>query len=175
MSTDEEKLAVIREQAALHTKKKLAVDRKQKEKIQKRKDKRVVIKVAIIFPFFAFGLYSLVTNVLLAPPLNLPSGNATYATPLPATIKWYEGGTLHDATVGEWATGSYQDQLATAGDWIVARLGSEQARKMTQLRNRAATLVSCVNSGSVAVMDSYGNSERVAGMAVACIDISGWR
>ena len=29
------------------------------------------------------------------------------------------GGTLHNATAGEWNRGSYRDQLATASDWVL--------------------------------------------------------
>jgi len=33
--------------------------------------------------------------------------------------KWYEGGDLHRATVGQWRQASYRNRLATSADWFV--------------------------------------------------------
>lgn len=32
--------------------------------------------------------------------------------------EWYEGGDLHKATVGMWRKASYENRLATSGDWF---------------------------------------------------------
>ena len=34
--------------------------------------------------------------------------------------EWYEGGTLHEATIAQWKRASYQNKLATCGDWLSA-------------------------------------------------------
>ena len=34
--------------------------------------------------------------------------------------EWYEGGTLHKATVQEWQQATYENRLATSGDWFVS-------------------------------------------------------
>lgn len=35
-----------------------------------------------------------------------------------SAAKWYEGGTLHQASIGEWWQASQQNRLATCGDLI---------------------------------------------------------
>ena len=41
--------------------------------------------------------------------------------PVPSDLspEWHLGGTLHNASAGEWNGGSYRDQLATASDWVL--------------------------------------------------------
>jgi hypothetical protein len=34
--------------------------------------------------------------------------------------QWFEGGTLHKATVAQWKSATYQNKLATAADWLAA-------------------------------------------------------
>jgi hypothetical protein len=34
--------------------------------------------------------------------------------------EWYEGGTLHTATVSKWNQSSYKNRLATSADWFVS-------------------------------------------------------
>lgn len=34
-------------------------------------------------------------------------------------LKWYQGGTLHKATLGEWKVAPYRDRLATSADMVV--------------------------------------------------------
>ena len=34
--------------------------------------------------------------------------------------EWYEGGTLHTATVSKWNHSSYKNRLATSADWFVS-------------------------------------------------------
>ena len=34
--------------------------------------------------------------------------------------KWYEGGTLHNATRAEWAKATYENRLATCGEYVVS-------------------------------------------------------
>ncbi len=36
--------------------------------------------------------------------------------------EWFQGGTLHDATVSEWQKASAENKLATASDWLSATL-----------------------------------------------------
>ena len=42
---------------------------------------------------------------------------------VPASAKeWYEGGTLHDATIAQWKRAKRQDKIATCADWVSALL-----------------------------------------------------
>lgn len=38
---------------------------------------------------------------------------------------WYEGGTLHKATITQWKVATDRDKLATAADWLAATLWKE--------------------------------------------------
>lgn len=35
-----------------------------------------------------------------------------------AAAEWYEGGTLHDSSFLEWEKATYENKLATCGDWV---------------------------------------------------------
>lgn len=43
-------------------------------------------------------------------------------TPVESTPKWYEGGTLHRATMREWRSATYANKLATAADFVSVNL-----------------------------------------------------
>jgi hypothetical protein len=50
--------------------------------------------------------------------------------------KWYEGGTLHTATVSRWNQSSYKNRLATSADWFVSitkQHNSSLQKKVNQL------------------------------------------
>jgi len=34
--------------------------------------------------------------------------------------QWFQGGNLHNATVAQWKSATYQNKLATASDWLAA-------------------------------------------------------
>jgi hypothetical protein len=36
----------------------------------------------------------------------------------PSTQRWFEGGNLHNANMGEWRIATNQNKLATAADWL---------------------------------------------------------
>ena len=49
---------------------------------------------------------------------------------VPATAKeWYEGGTLHDATIAQWKRAKRQDKIATCADWVSALLMRGEKRQ----------------------------------------------
>lgn len=65
---------------------------------------------------------------------------------------WYEGGTLHDATVVEWRAASARNRLATAADWVpilLERHPISQGSSDGPLRDRrplAEQLVACMDT-----------------------------
>jgi hypothetical protein len=91
---------------------------------------------------------------------------------MPAFAQWYEGGTLHLATVEQWQSGSAADQLATSADWSVALIGQSQALQigMDGIRDRAEDLSSCVTTAS---SDAPSNSAANQ-LAIACAQLMGW-
>ncbi len=63
------------------------------------------------------------------------------ATPL--ATRWFDGGTLHDATVAEWREAEERNQLATAADWVVVLDNDVPA---SELQPRATELTICTNT-----------------------------
>lgn len=50
------------------------------------------------------------------------SGGCTQSTKsrVSNSTQWFQGGTLHDASIRQWENASYRNKLATAGDWLAA-------------------------------------------------------
>jgi hypothetical protein len=87
---------------------------------------------------------------------------------------WYEGGTLHRGTMGEWKMGSPDDKLATAGDWVAHmrdKLKPDvKPNSMSALRPLAVELMACVE-------DSYDDklaNQKAADVAFLCMTTLGW-
>jgi hypothetical protein len=87
---------------------------------------------------------------------------------------WYEGGTLHRGTMGEWKMGSPGDKLATAGDWVAHmrdKLKPDvKPNSMSALRPLAVELMACVE-------DSYDDklaNQKAADVAFLCMTTLGW-
>ncbi len=97
--------------------------------------------------------------------------------------EWYEGGTLHPATVKTWRQSSYSNRLATAGDWFVSITKSHNLslkRKMdtlsatqylSALKQFAIQLEKCVSD--TASLNSKGSvsskpNDKIAELASIC-------
>lgn len=74
-----------------------------------------------------------------------------------AAREWYEGGTLHWATVEQYLTGESADVLATTADWVCSTVSDSEIQKLTMDDVKAA-------SGAVAmciITATEGNDEHV--------------
>jgi hypothetical protein len=125
------------------------------------------MRVAALATVLSLGIY----NVAQAGPGNpaLPA----YSEPtvssriqIGSSQSWYEGGTLHAATLREWTRASRANQLATAADWAVGILGGAKARQIGKegWRVYANGLVTCINTAAVPDMMDQSVSE----LATAC-------
>ena len=99
-----------------------------------------------------------------------------FVAPLPSIAgHWYVGGTLYNATAGEWHISSYENKLATAANWTLMdpniRKISYKSSSMETVRPYAIELVACVDQ--VSVGDSYAE-KNVSSLAAACIVSMGW-
>lgn len=68
------------------------------------------------------------------------------------STRWFQGGTLHNATVGEWKSGTNRDKLATAADWLSSTIWKGKLRSMQdfdQLKVKAQRLVNAVDEVAV--------------------------
>lgn len=76
-------------------------------------------------------------------------------SPRASTQKWYQGGTLHKATLDQWRAASYRNKLATAGDWLSATTWKGHLNSPSdfdRLKVKAAKLVKAVD-GSIEGVD----------------------
>jgi hypothetical protein len=76
-------------------------------------------------------------------PISVPRTRST-----PKRQQWYQGGTLHKSTLGQWAQAPYRDCLATASDFVVTMLKHEgkQPRNIDELKSLAIDLEVCITT-----------------------------
>ncbi len=43
---------------------------------------------------------------------------STFSDTPSSSRQWFQGGNLHNATISEWKSATYQNKLATAADWL---------------------------------------------------------
>lgn len=117
------------------------------------------------------ALVVVVVAVATAPGDGAPATVTPTATsaPLPtvtpgptptATIAWYAGGTLHNATVGEWRAADERNKLATAADWAARGWDS-----VANLEQNARDIVTCVDEAA----PTFKDTESAANLAAACV------
>ena len=102
-------------------------------------------------------------------------------------MKWYEGGTLHNANALEWQRASQEDRLATCADFVVkahtagllTRQISRAIGTVDDARPYAVELKACLNNAFNPEADAVRNSQlftnqTVAAGATACMILMGW-
>jgi hypothetical protein len=101
--------------------------------------------------------------------------------------KWYEGGTLHSATIAEWRDASPENRIATCAEFLAAfwskgRLRKEIAAEIKtpdDLLGPVTALVACIDKATEPEADPkrdqqmYAN-QNVSEMAAACVTRMGW-
>lgn len=92
-------------------------------------------------------------------PTSAPKPTLRPTSPKTTSKAWYEGGTLHCATVEEWLRATDDNRLATAADWV-ARLSNVGLvwETETEARLLASELENCV-SGAAEGMTETGYEE----------------
>jgi len=66
--------------------------------------------------------------------------------------EWYHDGTLHEASIFEWKSASYENQLATAGDILAGTAWKDQinsASDMDEIKIEAESLVNEINIATI--------------------------
>lgn len=114
--------------------------------------------------------YSIATSELFGGPSPKPTNTRTTSKSYSNSSNWYEGGTLHKATVALWKTSTEQNKLATCGDFMATY--DKSISSMAILKMRAEELKTCIDiatSGS-----DYTNNLEVSTMAVLCIQEMGY-
>ena len=89
--------------------------------------------------------------------------------------QWYEGGTLHYATVAEWQNASYTNKIATAADWVASSPKGKSVFRETgdinSLKPYVLNLINCVDEAAAG--EGYGNM-KIAEIAASCIILMGY-
>ena len=92
-----------------------------------------------------------------------------------AQNKWYSGGNLHKATVGEWRAASDRNQLATAADWAIVNDNIERKVRRSgtveTVRPYAVALATCVDESAGPTGNEY---LKVSELAALCMILMGW-
>lgn len=109
------------------------------------------------------------TNTPLPTTTPLPTETPTQ-TPLPMntpvpTLAWYEGGTLHEATVAEWKAAEGRNRLATAADWATEGLNLKSMRDIEHYAHLVMDCVDILAKGD----PPLGNSSPVVVMSAGCL------
>ena len=125
--------------------------------------KKTILSVAVLCIFILLAVGS----------VNTDSSSSSYSSSS-SSSKWYEGGTLHRATMREWSSASYENQLATAADMVMVSLKRDgvNVRSVSfekELRPKAVKLIiqmDIANRGGVA------DDRRVSEVAASILTIS---
>ena len=87
-------------------------------------------------------------------------------------LAWYEGGTLHNATLGEWRNASERNRLATAADWFVSGFDVNEWSEETEasVHIGATYLVNCLRVEVIdELIEDLGADRPIQESAVLCL------
>lgn len=111
---------------------------------------------AFVGAALCFWAYSFIANV----PSNSVRGTASLDPPTSSIAgkevpkAWYEGGTLHKANMREWSRASYQNRLATSGDFVTRLVmddgGVPPVHKLRPVAELLERNITAANKGGVA-------------------------
>ena len=83
----------------------------------------------------------------------------------PAPKKWYEGGTLHRATIAEWRRASYENRLATCSDFVMTMRGNGIVPKDLPVDEYKPYAVDLEKGISIVANSGKADHENVAAVA----------
>ena len=91
-------------------------------------------------------------------------------------VHWWEGGTLHNATVTQWKSATYENKLATAGDWLAATKWEGHLKStddFDKLKLKSQMLVNAVDEvANAKKTESLTGSMKISEIAAAIITMS---
>lgn len=87
--------------------------------------------------------------------------------------KWYEGGTLHKATMSEWRDASDENKIATCGDFVAKiRLDSGVAYNESEILTESYALKRCIDATQ---NEKNMSSWKVFEVAAVCLVELGYK
>lgn len=83
--------------------------------------------------------------------------------------EWYEGGTLHRATVGQYLQGPPDNVLATTADWVSATVAEAEIARLNMgiIKQASAAVALCVIQATDGIEAMYG--QKASEIAVLCM------
>lgn len=81
---------------------------------------------------------------------------------------WYEGGDLHQASIGQWKAGTYENRLATSAD-MVAKL--KHFSSLDSMKSAAEEMEKCISKASEG---TQAEQQEVSEVAAACALLMGY-
>lgn len=97
-----------------------------------------------------------------------PMQTATQTATPEATVSWYNGGTLHEATWAEWQQATDANKLATAADWITNAYKPEW-QTLDELRGLSLGLIACLDEVEDTAIAAYGADSTVTDFVILCV------
>ena len=107
---------------------------------------------------FAFALMLSACGNSSAPKSSLGSDNL-----------WYNGGTLHQATIRQWHAATEKNRLATCADFIATM---NKDLPFSELKPRATELMECINEATLGLPEVQDS--KVSSNASACAVLLGY-
>ena len=101
-------------------------------------------------------------------------GDSKPSNTAPVANAWYQGGTLGDATIGQWLAATDHNRLATAADWTTGVIGQSEFERigLEGVRVKAESLVKCISDSTMGLQDAEAMTAKEIG--AACIMLMKW-
>jgi hypothetical protein len=84
--------------------------------------------------------------------------------------EWYQGGTLHRSTAGDWKRATYGNRLATSADFV-SKVAKPKPKTMAEVRRKAVELEACITE---AVADKTSDGMEIGQIGAACVILLGY-
>lgn len=92
------------------------------------------------------------------------SSSSSQSSSARSSSNWYEGGTLHNASAGEWLSGSSANRLATASDFAASAKDELGFNDMDGMKSAAQGVKNCIDRAA-----EGDASQQVSTLAATCI------
>lgn len=88
--------------------------------------------------------------------------------------EWYQGGTLHGASLGKWHAATYENKLATAADWTTGAIGEAEFERigLNGVRALAEDLITCIDRSTQGMTELY--DQKAPELAALCVTLMEW-
>jgi hypothetical protein len=104
---------------------------------------------------------------------QVSDANSGTSSPNYSSSEWWNGGTLHSASVGEWKNSTEENKLATSGDFVSGTIDTSQVKSMDEILVKAQAVRACINKATDGT--SQLDSHHVSEIAALCLISLGYK